>query len=119
MSSTYLKSKSFVFARRIVSLHKKLNKNLNGRSISNQMVRSGTAIGALIREAEMAQSKRDFIHKLYIALKESNETDYWLKLTKESFAEHDREVDSLIKLNIELIKMLTSSIKTAKKNIRN
>ena len=70
--------KSYAFAVRIVNLVQFLRKEKSEYVLSKQVLRSGTAIGALIREAEFAQSKSDFIHKLSIALKEANETDYWM-----------------------------------------
>ena len=80
--------------------------------MSKQLLRSGTAIGALIREAEFAESKKDFIHKLHISLKEANETDYWLTLLHES----DIAFQSIQTDCTELIKLLTSIIKSSKYN---
>lgn len=79
MKKNIIKNKSFAFALRIVKLFKLLNKN-SEHIMSKQLLRSGTAIGALVREAEHAESKADFIHKLSIALKETNETLYWIDL---------------------------------------
>lgn len=73
-----LKQKNFDFAVRIVNLYKYLKKENNEFVLSQQIVSSGTSIGALIREAEHAESKKDFLHKLNIGLKEANETVYWL-----------------------------------------
>ena len=84
--------------------------------LSKQLLRSGTAIGALIREAEFAESKNDFIHKLHIALKEANETDYWLMLLSESNYIDKMSYDSILSDCTELIKLLTSIIKTTKSN---
>jgi four helix bundle protein len=75
-----LKEKSFAFALRIVQLYNYLNSNHNEFTLSKQVLRSGTSIGAQIRESENAASKKDFINKLTIALKEANETQYWLDL---------------------------------------
>ena len=80
MKENILKEKSFRFAIRIVELHKYLIKTQSEYTISKQILRSGTAIGALIREAEYAESTKDFIHKFSIGLKEANETKYWLDL---------------------------------------
>jgi four helix bundle protein len=77
-------------------------------------MRSGTAVGALIREAEFAQSRADFISKLSISLKESNETDYWISLLKDSSIIDQQTAASLESSNKELIRILVSSIKTAK-----
>ncbi|WP_419033208.1 four helix bundle protein, partial [Dysgonomonas gadei] len=76
--------KSYAFAVRIVNLVQFLRKEKSEYVLSKQILRSGTAIGALIREAEFAQSKSDFVHKLSIALKEANETDYWICLLKDT-----------------------------------
>ena len=80
MKENIIKDKSFAFAIRIVNLYKYLVEEKRGFVLSKQLLRSGTAIGALTREAEHAESKADFIHKLSISLKEANETDYWLEL---------------------------------------
>jgi four helix bundle protein len=111
-----LKSKSYGFALRIVKLHKFLYSNQE-YVLCKQILRSGTAIGALIHEAEFGQSKADFISKLSIALKEANETDYWLKLLKDSTFISNEAFESLNKDCKELIKLLVSSIKTAKTNL--
>ena len=109
-----LREKSFAFALRIVKLAQFLTRNEKEFVLSRQVLRSGTAIGALICEAQYAQSRADFINKLSIALKEANETDYWLRLLHKG--EYITEVMyNSIKPQInELIKLLTSSIKTAK-----
>ena len=75
-----VKEKSLDFAIRIVNLYKYLTDSKKEFIMSKQLLRSGTAIGALVRESEHAESKADFIHKLSVALKEANETDYWLEL---------------------------------------
>jgi len=75
-----LKQKSFDFSVRIVNLYKFLKKEHNEFVLSQQIISSGTAIGALIREAEHAESLKDFLHKLNIGLKEANESKYWLDL---------------------------------------
>ena len=75
-------NKSYVFALRIIKLYKFLTSKHKEFILSKQVLRSGTSIGALVRESEHAQSRADFIHKLSIALKEANETQYWLMLLK-------------------------------------
>ena len=85
--------------------------------MSKQLLKSGTAIGALIREAEFAQSKADFINKLSISLKESNETEYWVLLMKDSDILTLNTANALLLENKELISMLVSSIKTTKLSI--
>jgi len=76
MAENIIKDKSFSFALRVVKLYQFLNQEKKEFVLSKQLLRSGTAIGALVREAEQAESKLDFIHKLAIAQKEANETDY-------------------------------------------
>ena len=113
-----LKEKSFAFALRIVHAYKYLTNEKREFVLSKQLLRSGTAIGALVREAEYAQSILDFISKMSIALKEANETEYWLTLLKES-----EYIDNDVYLSIlndcqELLKLLTSSINTSKKKLK-
>ncbi len=109
-----LKTKSFDFAVRIIKLYKYLNKTHNEYELSQQLIRSGTSIGALIREAEHAESRKDFVHKLNIGLKEANESVYWLQLIHATDYINKRMFDSLIKDALELLKMLISSVKTTK-----
>jgi four helix bundle protein len=80
MTKGILRDKSFAFALRIVKLYKYLTADKKEYVLSKQVLRSGTAIGALAREAEQAESRNDFIYKLAIALKEAAETEYWLEL---------------------------------------
>ena len=91
-----------------------LTEERNEHILSKQLLRSGTAIGALIREAEFAESKKDFVHKLTIALKETNETEYWLILLKESDYISSESFDSIIMDCRELMKLLISIIKSSK-----
>ncbi len=83
MKKNIIKEKSFLFALRVVNLYKYLCEKKEF-VLSKQLLRSGTAVGALVREAEHAESKKDFIHKMAIALKEANETEYWIELLKET-----------------------------------
>lgn len=85
--------------------------------MSKQVLRSGTAIGALVWEAEFGQSKADFISKMSIALKEANETDYWLNLLKDTGYLTEKMFESLSKDCTELIKILVSTVKTTKVNL--
>lgn len=119
MGEKILKQKTFNFAIRIVNLYKYLVENTKEFVLSKQILRSGTAIGALLREAEFGQTKKDFIHKLSIAQKEANETLYWLELLNQTKFIDDIQFKSLNEDAIELMKMLTASIKTAKKNLDN
>lgn len=109
-----IKDKSFLFAIRVVKLFKHLSETKREYVLSKQLLRSGTAIGALIREAEHAESNADFIHKLAIALKEANESEYWILLLRETDYLNEREAESLINDLTELLKLLTSIIKTSK-----
>ena len=115
MKDNVLLDKSLKFAARIVKLQKYLIKEKKETVISKQIIRSGTSIGANVRESYNAQSKADFINKLSIALKEANETLYWLELFLESEIITRDEYDSLFQDLDELIALLTSTIKTSKK----
>ena len=109
-----IEEKSFRFAVRIVNLYKYLTRK-NEYVLSKQILRSGTSIGANIAEAQQAQSTADFISKLSIALKESAETNYWLRLLTATEYLSDAEFSSLVKDCQEIEKMLTSIIKSSKK----
>lgn len=113
-----VKIKSFEFAIQIVNFAKSLQ-NQNEFILSRQLLRSGTAIGALVREAEQAESSKDFIHKMSIALKEANETDYWLELLYKTEYLNKSQFTELSSRNNELLKLLTSIIKTSKSKILN
>ena len=84
MYENIIKTKSFNFALRIVKLYQFLCSEKREFVLSKQLLRSGTSVGALVREAEQAESKLDFIHKLAIAQKEANESDYWVELLLQS-----------------------------------
>jgi four helix bundle protein len=103
----------------MINAYKFLSKEQKEYVLSKQMLRSGTAIGALIRESEYAQSRADFINKLSIALKEANETEYWIMLLNASEYITDKSFESIIKDCRELIKLLTSIINTAKQQPQN
>lgn len=117
MKQSVLKGKSFNFAVRIIKLYKYLCDEKKEFVISKQVLRSGTSVGAMIREAEYSESKSDFIHKMGIAQKEINETIYWLELLSETNYITTTEFESLNNEAIEIIKMLTRSIKTAKQSL--
>lgn len=114
MKNGPLQTKSFAFALRIIKLRRYLSSRKNEFVLSKQLLRAGTAIGALVREADQAESKSDFIHKMAIALKEANETEYWILLLRESNYLTTKQSESLLLDNVELLKLLTSIIKTAK-----
>lgn len=117
MKENILKSKSYEFAIRIVKLSQYLQSEKREFVLSKQILRSGTAIGALIREAEYGQSKIDFVHKLTIALKEANEADYWISILKDTGFIESELFESLITDDKELLRLLIASIKTAKQGI--
>ena len=107
--------KSFSFANRIVKCYKYLVKNdKQFISLYNQLLRSGTSIGANIAESQAAASKADFRNKLRISLKEAYETEFWLKLFYESEILEKKEFESLLNDCLELIKLLTSIIKNVR-----
>ena len=108
--------KSIDFAARIIKLQRYLIKDKKECIISKQIVRSGTSIGANINEANYGQSKADFISKLHISLKETAETEYWLRLLIKSELLTNEEGKSLLKDCLEIKRVLISSINTAKKN---
>ena len=112
-----LEIKSYSFSIRVVRLTQFLQKESKEYVLSQQILKSGTAIGALVREAEFAQSTLDFIHKMSIALKEANETSYWLSLLNDTNYIEEKLYDSLQKDCKELISILVSIVKTTKNNI--
>lgn len=114
LSKGPLWNKSFAFALRVVKLAKYLQGEKKEFVLSKQVLRSGTAIGALVREAEHAESKADFTHKMNIALKEANETLYWLDLLHQSEYIADQSFESIRADSEELVKLLVSVVKTSK-----
>lgn len=118
MKDNIIKTKSFAFALRIVKLYQHLQTEKKEFVLSKQLLRSGTAIGALVREAEQAESNADFIHKLAIALKEANESDYWIELLFQAGYIEENSFNSIILDLKEILKLLTSIIKTSKVNGR-
>ena len=109
--------KTYHFALRIVKAYRYLKEEQNEYVLSKQMLRSGTSIGANCKEAIYAQSTLDFINKLSIALKEASETEYWLDLLHDSQYIDDKSFESIYNENIEIIKLLTSIIKTTKSTL--
>ena len=118
MKESILKEKSYKFALRIIQLNKYMIEKHKEYNLSKQVVRSGTSIGANVEESTNAQSKADFIHKLSIAQKEASETHYWIRLLKDSNYLSEKLADSMLLDCEELIKLLTASIKTAKRNLK-
>ncbi len=107
-------AKSYDFAIRIVKLYKHLSQEKKEFVLSKQMLRSGTAIGALIKEAEHAQSKADFLNKMNVALKEANETEYWLMLMKDTEYLNETEFQLIKNDCSEILKLLISIVKSTK-----
>ncbi len=118
MNESILYQKSYEFALNIIGLYKELAFGSKEYVLSKQILKSGTAIGASVSESEYAQSRPDFIHKLYIAQKEANETKYWLALLKDSQFLSKENHQVFHNQCIELLKILAASIKTAKRNLQ-
>ena len=116
MNETALQRKSKAFAVRIIRLYQYLCEEKHEYVLSKQVLRSGTSIGANVREAKRAQSTPDFYAKLFIALKEAEETEYWLELLVETDYIGQNMFDSIYADNEEIIKLLVSSTKTIKEN---
>jgi four helix bundle protein len=114
-----IKTKSYAFAIRIVKLYQFLSNEKREYILSKQLLKSGTSVGALIREAEHAESKMDFKHKMSIAQKEINETIYWLELLKDTNYLTVNQFDNINKDAIEIIKIITSILKTIKLTTNN
>lgn len=108
-----IEEKSFAFSVRIVRLYKHLTQRRHEYVLSKQILRSGTSIGANISEAEYAQSKPDFYAKMSIALKEANETHYWIRLLYASEYINRTEFESLCRDVNELLRLLISICKSA------
>ncbi len=118
MKENVLKEKAYNFALRIVKLYQYLSNEKKEFVMSKQVLRSGTSIGANIEEANQAQSKPDFIHKLSISQKESFETHYWIRILRDSDFLTDKLANSLLIDCEEIQKLITTSIKTAKTNLQ-
>lgn len=112
-----VEERSYQFSIRIINLYKYLDENKKIYDIAHQLLRSGTAIGALIKEAVHAQSKADFLNKMNVALKEANETIYWLSLLHDTNYLKDNEFLSINNDCEELLKLLISIVKTTKNNL--
>ena len=106
--------KSFQFALRVIKLYKHLRNNKVERELCLQILKSGTSIGANVEEALGGSSKKDFIHKLEIAYREARETNYWLRLFKESSLLENKIADSFMNDCSEILKLLTTILKTSK-----
>ena len=118
MRENIIKDKSFNFAVRIVNLYKWLITEKKEYVLSKQLLRSGTSVGAMVREAEHAESKADFIHKMAIAQKEINESIYWLDLLNATDFINKDLFESINNDAVEIIKLITSIIKGVKRNLK-
>ena len=117
-SKSVVADKSFAFAVRIMKLYKYLCDEKKEYALSKQLWRSGTSIGANIQEGLSGQSKRDFLMKMNISLKEASETQYWLRLLTATDILTEQESKSILEDCTELIKMLTSIVKTTSANVK-
>jgi four helix bundle protein len=117
MVENVVKNKSFEFAIQVVKIYQFLRDQKKEYTLSRQLLRSGTSVGAMIREAEYAETKNDFIHKMGIAQKEVNETLYWLELLYETEYLTQEQSNQLTAAATEIIKLITSIIKTTKSNL--
>jgi len=115
MKENIIQSKSYAFALKIVKVCRELQKNKKEYLLSNQLLRSGTSIGANIEEAIGAQSRKDFYAKLCISYKEARETKYWIRLMTDSAYLNKSESDSLLKEVEEILKIIGSIQLTMKK----
>ena len=114
MKENVVRDKSFAFAIRIVRMAKFLQVERKEFVLSEQVLRSGTAIGALVRESEHAESRADFAHKMSVALKEANETLYWIELLHGAEYLDQGMFESILADCDELIKLLVAIVKTSK-----
>ena len=117
MIESILRQKSYDFALKVIHIYKQIIAEHREYVLSKQLLKAGTSIGAMVREAEFAQSKADFISKLSISLKEANETDYWILLLRDSNYIIFETANDLLTEVKELISMLVASIKTAKQSL--
>ncbi len=117
MRENVVKSKSFAFAVRVIKLYQFLCEQKNEFVLSKQLLRSGTSVGAMIREAEHAETKNDFKHKMGIAQKEINETLYWLELLNETDFLTNEQFESINNDAVEIIKLIAAILKSAKTHI--
>jgi four helix bundle protein len=117
MKESNIRNKSFAFAIRVVKLYQYLIGEKKEFVLSKQLLRSGTSVGAMVRESEHSESKADFIHKLAIAQKEINETIYWLELLNATNYLTQEQFESINNDAVEIIKIITTIIKNTKANL--
>ena len=111
VKGSVVRDKSFAFAVRVVRLCQHVQQEKREHVLSKQLLRSGTAIGALIREADQAESRAGFVHKMSIALKEANESEYWIQLLKETGYIDARGAESIGSDLTEILKLLVAIVK--------
>jgi len=111
-----IKERTFLFGVRIVRLVNVLPRSIAGIEVGRQVIRSGTSVGANVEEADGAESKKDFIHKMSIARKESRETRYWLRIIQASLLD-SAEVADLIKESDQLVRIISKIIANARKSM--
>jgi four helix bundle protein len=104
------------YAVRVIKIVEALPSNIIGRRIGDQLLRSGTSVGANYEEAQAAESKKDFVHKLQIALKELRESNYWLRLLAKSKTLHNNKLEPIIDESNQLKAILSKAVITAKKS---
>ncbi|MCF7920788.1 MAG: four helix bundle protein [Candidatus Cloacimonetes bacterium] len=119
MKRNEIVEQSLEFAVRIVKLYQYLCSEKREFILSKQILRSGTSIGAMVREAEQGESTADFIHKLSIAMKEAKETEYWLILLKRTGYLTEKQFSSIYDDGVALVKLLTAIIKSMKEGTKN
>jgi four helix bundle protein len=117
MNADDLKKRLKIFALRIIKLSESLPNNITGKTIGYQIIRSGTSPGANYRSACLGKSDKDFLNKLKMVEEELDETLYWLELLVESGLIKENLIDDLMKENLELLKIIVSSITTMKKKL--
>lgn len=119
MKESVVRNKSFAFAVRVVRLCQHLQETRHEFLMTRQLLRCGTAVGALIREADQAESRPDFVHKMSIALKEANETEYWIQLLRETGYIDTKGAESIGADLTEILKLLVTIVKKSKEAMEN
>lgn len=119
MKENILYEKSFKFSINVINLYKYITENKKEYIISKQMLRSGTGIGANVKEGIVAQSKKDFLAKMYISLKEASETEYWLELLRRTNYIDDEMFHSIFNDCKEINRILYATVRTTKEKLQN
>ncbi len=111
-----IKERTFLFSVRVVKLVRQLPRNVAGLEIGRQLIRAGTSVGANVEEAQSGESKRDFVHKMGIAVKEARESRYWLRIVKATLIQ-EAEIDALVQEADELVRILATIINKSKRTL--